>query len=99
MGDTCHVTVYTEVGDVNSDGYVKINDVSALIDYLFSGDESAVNISKADTNNDGKVSIADVSSLINYLLSGEWPWGNRGIICIDVEKDDGPNAVTFGKGM
>ena len=99
VGDTCHVTVYTEVGDVNSDGYVKINDVSALIDYLFSGDESAVNISKADTNNDGKVSIADVSSLINYLLSGEWPWGNRGIICIDVEKDDGPNAVTFGKGM
>ncbi len=99
VGDTCFVTVYTEVGDVNSDGYVKINDVSALIDYLFSGDESAVNISKADTNNDGKVSIADVSSLINYLLSGEWPWGNREIICIDVEKDDGPNAVTFGKGM
>ena len=98
VGDTCHVTVYTEVGDVNSDGYVKINDVTALVDYLLSGDASAVNVAKADTNNDGKVSIADVTTLINYLLSGEWPWGNREIILVDVVKDDGLNAVTI-RGM
>ena len=74
--DTCLVTVYTEVGDVNADGYVNISDVTALINYLLSGDATAVNVGKADTNKDGKINIGDVTTLINYLLSGNWPWGD-----------------------
>ena len=59
-------------GDVNCDGNVSIADVSALINYLLSGDMSSINIDAADCNQDSNVNIADVSALINYLLIGSW---------------------------
>ena len=59
-------------GDVNGDGQVKIADVTALINYLLSGDASTVNLQAADCNQDGQVKIADVTALINYLLSSNW---------------------------
>lgn len=61
-------------GDVNGDGTVSIADVTALIDYLLSGDESNALLINADVNKDGTVSIADVTALIDYLLSGAWPF-------------------------
>ena len=57
---------------MNVDGNVKINDVSALIDYLLSGDESGINIGAADCDQDLEVKINDVAALIDYLLSGDW---------------------------
>lgn len=72
--DVCLVTVYTEVGDVNSDGYVNINDLTKLIDSLLSDDYAGFNTDKADTNKDGRVNISDVTSLIDFLLGSEWPW-------------------------
>ena len=68
FADSCQVRVNTERGDVNSDGFVDIADVSALIDYLLGGDASEVNEVNADTDANGDVSIADVSMLIDYLL-------------------------------
>ena len=59
-------------GDVNNSGDVTIADVTALIDYLLSGDESSINIAAADCNNSTDVTIADVTALIDYLLSGTW---------------------------
>ena len=59
-------------GDVNGDGSVNISDVTALIDYLLSGNASGVNLSGADCNQDGSVNISDVTALIDYLLSGTW---------------------------
>lgn len=59
-------------GDVNDDGQVKINDVTALINYLLSGDATGINLKAADCNQDGGVKIGDVSALINYLLNGAW---------------------------
>ena len=59
-------------GDVNDDGNVKINDVTALINYLLSGDATGINQNAADCNQDGSVKIGDVSALINYLLNGSW---------------------------
>ena len=59
-------------GDVNSDNSVSIGDVTALIDYLLSGDASGINLSNADCNQDNGVSIGDVTALIDYLLSGSW---------------------------
>ena len=56
-------------GDVNGDGQVKIDDVTALINLLLSGNTSAP---AADCNQDGKVAIGDVTALINYLLSSTW---------------------------
>ena len=72
--DACEVTVYTDPGDVNCDGYVNISDVTTLIDYLLSSDSEGLSTDNADTNRDGNVNIADVTTLIDYLLSGEWPW-------------------------
>ena len=59
-------------GDVNGDGSVNISDVTALIDYLLSGNASGINLSGADCNQDSSVNISDVTSLIDYLLSGRW---------------------------
>ncbi len=59
-------------GDANGDGTVSIADVSVLIDYLLSKDESALNMANADCNLDQTVSIADVSALIDYLLAKTW---------------------------
>jgi hypothetical protein len=60
-------------GDVNDDQAVNISDVTALIDFLLSGDFDSINYDNADCNLDGTVNISDVTVLIDYLLSGNWP--------------------------
>lgn len=55
------------LGDVNGDFWVGIGDVTALIDYLLTGNAGII-IGNADINGDGKVDIADVTSLIDELL-------------------------------
>ena len=66
--DTCLVTVYTEPGDVNMDGFVNISDVTQMIDYLLGGEISIFKEANADINGDGRVTIADVTALIDLLL-------------------------------
>ena len=61
-----------KTGDVNGDGSVNISDVTALIDYLLSGNASGINLSGADCNQDSNINISDVTKLIDYLLSGTW---------------------------
>lgn len=70
--DNCSVTVYTNKGDINCNGFIDISDVTALIDYLLSGNDSNMNPSNADVNNSGNANISDVTALIDYLLSGDW---------------------------
>ena len=72
--DTCNVTVYTELGDVNCDGYVTIGDVTVLIDFLLGIDVSPFNMTNADCDKNENVSISDVTELIDYLLAGFWSW-------------------------
>lgn len=55
-------------GDVDHDGSVAIGDLSALIDYLLSGNPDACVIC-ADVDGSGDVAIADVSALIDILLA------------------------------
>ena len=57
-------------GDVDGNGTVSINDVTALIDYLLSNDATGINLENADASGDGMVDIQDVTSLIDYLLYG-----------------------------
>ena len=71
FADSCVVDVYTEAGDVDLDGFVKIDDVTALIDYLLGSNVSPFDMGNADVNYDGAVTIADVTELIDYLLSGQ----------------------------
>ena len=67
---TCLVTVYTELGDLNSDGFVDISDVTSLINYILGlgGDETSVTIKNADVNDDGEIDVVDVTSLIATIL-------------------------------
>jgi len=60
------------LGDVNGDGNVGIADVTAMIDYILSGDATGINQDAADVNRDGTVGIADVTIIIDYILSGTW---------------------------
>lgn len=57
-------------GDVDGDGNVTIDDVTALIILLLRGEVASEAL---DIDYDGTVSINDVVVLINYLLSGNWP--------------------------
>ncbi|MBR4828927.1 MAG: dockerin type I repeat-containing protein [Muribaculaceae bacterium] len=59
-------------GDVNKSGDVTIADVTALIDYLLSGDATNISLDNANCNLDDDVTIADVTVLIDYLLTGNW---------------------------
>lgn len=68
--DACMVTVYTELGDVNCDGFVNIADVTNLIDHLLGSSSGNFKAANADANDDGSVNIADVTTLIDYLLGG-----------------------------
>ena len=75
--NVCDFVTYEEPstfmrGDVNKDGKVSIADVTALINYLLSGDASAIDLQAADCDEDGNIKINDVTALINYLLSGSW---------------------------
>ena len=58
------------LGDVDNSGTANISDVTALINYLLSGNAEGVNLQAADVDRDNKVNISDVTALINLLLSG-----------------------------
>ena len=61
-------------GDVNSDWFVDINDVTQLIDVVL-GKNVEYNAAAADCNidgGDGLVDINDVTALISRVLTGHW---------------------------
>ena len=68
--ETCTVSVPVIgiKGDVNGDGSISISDVTALIDYLLSGNANGISLVGADCNTDGSISISDVTALIDRLL-------------------------------
>ena len=57
------------MGDVNGDLEINIDDVTALIEILLSGETA---LQTADCDQNGRINIDDVTTLINYLLSGSW---------------------------
>ena len=59
-------------GDVDMDGSVGIADVTALIDYILSGNGEGIDLVAADCDLDGTVGIADVTALIDYILTQQW---------------------------
>ena len=68
----CLISDYVEpimIGDVDGNGIVSIDDVTALINYLLSHDETGINLANANVEDDEKVDIADVTALISMLLT------------------------------
>ena len=58
-------------GDVNGDNEVDINDVTALIGCILSGDHTGIVDDNADMNGDHEMDINDVTALISFILNGE----------------------------
>ena len=56
-------------GDVNCDGVVTSSDITAIYNYLLSGDETF--LATSDLNGDGNVTSSDVTLLYNVLLNGD----------------------------
>ncbi len=59
-------------GDVNKDSKLNIDDVTMLINYLLTGDETGVDLVAANCDLEDSISINDVTTLINYLLTQNW---------------------------
>ncbi len=57
------------LGDVNDDGNVAINDVTALIDYVLGSELEHFNFLNADVNQDESITITDITFLIDMILS------------------------------
>ena len=68
VGDAVEPAADPQIGDVNGDGRVTINDATSLINYLLNLDATGINLDNADVNNDGLVSVSDATALINILL-------------------------------
>lgn len=57
-------------GDVNGDGYININDVTALVNYLLTDEGlDQYQLEAADFNQDGYVNINDVTAIQAYLAN------------------------------
>jgi hypothetical protein len=61
------------IGDVNGDGALDVQDVFALINYLFAG--GAAPVGDGDINADKTIDVSDVFALVNYLFAGGPPPG------------------------
>ena len=74
--EVCNVSVPAAElrGDVNGDGTVDISDVSGLIDYLLSDDDSSIHLDNADADLNGTVDIGDVTTLTHGRASHHKGW-------------------------
>ena len=70
--DNIKIAPKTMRGDVDGDGDVGVADVTTLIDYLLTGNETGVNLAAANVDGDSTVGVADVTALIDYILTGSW---------------------------
>jgi len=59
-------------GDVDRDGYVDINDVTILIDYVLNGNATGIDLDAANCDETEGIDVNDVTVLINYVLNGNW---------------------------
>ncbi len=59
-------------GDVDQDGKINISDVTALIDYLLTGNATGISLENANCDQDQSIQISDVTALIDYLLTNHW---------------------------
>ena len=62
-------------GDVNGTGNVNMDDLTALINYMLTGNSTGINMANAascDSPSSTVVNMDDLTALINYLLTNTW---------------------------
>ena len=72
--DNVKVTAKPDVqhGDVDGNGVIGMDDLTALINYLVYGTTSGINMTGADVDGNGNVNMDDLTALINYLVYGHF---------------------------
>lgn len=66
-GDACYlITVYAK-GDTNGDWTVDDDDITAISDYIKTGEAAGINLDAADMNGDNKVDATDLVLLIKEI--------------------------------
>ena len=68
-GSTWEDLTAIQHGDVDGNSLINMDDLTALINYLLTGDASLINEIGADVNDDGPINMDDLTALINYLLT------------------------------
>ena len=58
-------------GDVNGDGFIGIDDIVRLIDYILYDITDNVVVEALDYNQDGLIDIVDVTDMIDYIVNPE----------------------------
>ena len=59
-------------GDVDGDGHVGMDDLTALINYLVTGSTIGIDLIGADVDDNGSIGMDDLTALINYLVYNTW---------------------------
>jgi len=59
-----------DCGDMDRGGVIDIDDVKALITYVFLGTAAPIPLDRGDINCDRKINIVDISLLVKYLFRG-----------------------------
>jgi len=59
-------------GDVDMNGSIDIEDVTALIGYVLNGSGDGIDLEACNCDLVGGVDIEDITALINYVLNGRW---------------------------
>ncbi len=70
--EECQVTLGLR-GDVNCDGFVNMDDLTTMINYLLTDNAEGISLTNADVNHSGGVSMDDLTTLINFMLTDQWP--------------------------
>ena len=60
------------LGDVDGNGIVGMDDLTALINYLVTDDATGINLANADCDGISGVGMDDLTALINYLVYNQW---------------------------
>lgn len=55
-------------GDANNDGFVNVNDITAIADIILTGGVSTYNLINADVNGDGIINVNDITETANLIL-------------------------------
>lgn len=73
-----------QCGDINYDGLIDIDDVTFLVDYVFSGGPAPQPAWIGDMNGNGGIDVDDIVYLIDYVFSG-----GPAPVCASCEDSDG----------
>lgn len=58
-------------GDVNGDGEVTVYDITRIVNYILTGEDTNFNYAAADMNNDGEVTTFDITQIVSIILNNE----------------------------